>query len=316
MNIFKALVMREILDGKNGYLRVPVILAGLTIILLVLSSLGFGNVIYFDGMEQKDVSHLGLGDALSHLSEKDPAEASAAVALGYWAMTALPWVAFPFVVFFSLLGTLYEERRDRSILFWKSMPTADWQEVAAKLFVPIIVAPVIYLVVTIVAQIVVALFLSVVMLFQGGSLLVLWPLGWMIEMWVVSLANYYIWALWALPLLAWIALVSSYASRMPFLWAILAPAILIAVERIFFDTHRIGSWIGMRLGGWVDGAMEEYGQSLPRDMDGPRDVLQAIIGTPFFDTLIYSFASLHFWSGVVIAGGFVYATIEMRKRAI
>jgi len=312
MNIFKALVMREILDGKNGYIRVPIILAAVTIVLLFLSSIGFGNAIHFDGMEREGIGN--LGDAIALGVEKEGNDMPAGITIGYWFMTALPWVAFPFVVFFSLLGSLYEERRDRSILFWKSMPTADWQEVLAKLFVPIIIAPLIFLAVVIASQLVIALLLSIVVLFQGGPMLEMWPLGLMIKTWFAGISMYYVHALWALPLFAWVSLVSVYASRMPFLWAVLAPAILIAVEAIFFETHRIGQWVGIHMGGWMEGAFRHYGGQ--REPNGPREVLEALMGGPQWDALTYSLGSLHFWAGLAIAGGFVYATIEMRKRAI
>jgi len=314
MNIFKALIMREILDGKNGYIRVPIILAAVTIVLLLLSSIGFGKAIHFDGMEKEGIE--SLGDAIAMASEKEGDELPSAVTLGYWAMTVLPWIAFPFVVFFSLLGSLYEERRDRSILFWKSMPTADWQEVSAKLFVPIIVAPLIFLAVVIAAQIVIAFLLSIIVLFQGGPMLEMWPLGLMIQTWFAGLTMYYVHALWALPLFAWVSLVSAYANRMPFLWVVLAPAILIAVEGIFFETHRIGKWISIHMGGWMDGAFGHYDKVNTGHIDGPRDVLAFLLGRPQLDALAFSLGSLHFWVGLMIAGGFIYATIEMRKRAI
>lgn len=316
MNIFKALVMREILDGKNGYIRVPIILAGLTIVFLFLSSIGLGNGFHFDGMEREGIEN--LGDAIALGAEKEAENLPAAIAMGYWAMTSLPWVAFPFVVFFSLLGSLYEERRDRSILFWKSMPTADWQEVLAKFFVPVVIAPLIFLAVVIAAQLVIALLLSIVVLFQGGPMLEMWPLGLMIKSWFAGLSMYYIHALWVLPLFAWLSLVSAYANRMPFLWAILAPAILIVSEIMIFDhgrhTSYVGRWIGMHMGGWMEGAFRHYENVGP--IDGPRDVLAFMIGGPQWDALVYTLGNLQFWAGLVIAGGFIYASIEMRKRAI
>ena len=310
MNIFKALVMREVLDGKNGYIRVPLILAAVTIVLLLLSSIGFGNGIEFNGMHDEGIEN--LGDAIAMAQEKEAHEMPAGVTLGYWGMTALPWVALPFVIFFSLLGSLYEERRDRSILFWKSMPTADWQEVLAKLFVPIIVAPLIFLTVVAAAQLLIAFLLSLVVLFQGGPFFTMWPLGFMIQTWIGWIVMYLILALWALPMLSWVSLVSGFADRMPFLWAILAPAILIAIEAIFFETNRIGSWIGKHLGGWAEGA---FG-GMNRHIEGPRDILTMLTGDAQMQALSYTLTSLHFWAGIVIAGGFIYAAIEMRKRAI
>ena len=309
MNTYKALVKREILDGKNGYLRVPVILAGITVVLFILSVLGFGKMEIFDGMQEKGFSN--LGEVLTHLESKGGAEKTTGVTIGYWATTILPFVALPFVVFFSLLGSLYEERRDRSILFWKSMPVADWQEVAVKLFVPVVVAPVLFLAVVIASQLIIAVFLSVISIFQGGPLLILWPLGYMFASWFAAISMYFIQALWLLPILAWVLLVSSFANRMPFVWAVLAPAVLVVTEKLFFDTHIVGSWIGIHMGGWAEGAL---GHNM-HHFESAAEVFRYLMGGPQLEAITYSLASLHFYAGLVVAGGLTYAAIEQRKRA-
>ncbi|WP_020400581.1 hypothetical protein [Kordiimonas gwangyangensis] len=310
MNTFVALVKREVLDGKNGYIRVPVILAGLTVLLVICSSLGFGNMLYFDGMEHEGIEN--LADAMNKAAAREPDEFPAAITIGYWMMSVLAWVALPFVIFFSLLGALYEERRDRSILFWKSMPVSDWQEVLAKFFTPIVVAPIAFLGVAIVAQLVIAVFLSILMVFQGGPVLDLWPVGLMITSWFGVLSHFLISMIWALPLLAWVLFVSAYASRMPFLWAILPPFVVMIVEELFLDSHVIASWVGTHMGGWQDGAFRD----MPNDFDGPRDLLMALVNGLQWQGLSYSFANPQFWLGIVIAGGFLWGAVELRKRAI
>lgn len=309
MNIFKALVKREVLDGKNSYIGVPVILAGITIALLFLTALGFGNMIYFDGMEQEGISN--LGDAISKAYAEEPRELPTGVSIMYWVMSLLVWFALPFVIFFSLLGTLYEERRDRSILFWKSMPVADWQEVLAKLFTPLVVAPLIYLSVTIAAQLLIAIFLSIVVLFQGGPMLEMLPLGLMITSWFSVIGHYLLGTLWALPFLAWVLMVSAYASRMPFMWAVLPPIALIAVEAIFFNTSNFARWLGTYLGGWREGLEDRIAVNI----DGPRDLFNLITGGALSESLAITMTSPMFWIGLIIAGGFTYGAIELRKRA-
>jgi ABC-2 type transport system permease protein len=308
MNIFKALVMREILDGKNGYIRVPLILAGITIALLILALIGFGNV-DISGMD--DGIH-NLGDGLTRLQAEKPEIIGFAIAAMYWMTELLVWIALPFVVFFSLLGTLYEERRDRSIMFWKSMPTADWQEVLAKLFVPLIVAPLIFLVVTIAAQLLIAIILSVVVLFQSGPVSELWPVGIMFKSWLALPAHYFLSTLWMLPIFAWLLLVSSFASRMPFLWALLPPFLLVAVEGIFLKTWIVGKWLVLHLGAWRE-ALEDRIVGQVRD---PADLLDLIVGEALTESAAITFTSVNMWAGLIIAGGFVFAAIEMRKRAI
>jgi len=309
MNIFKALVKREILDGKSFYIRTPAILASLTVILLVLSTLIMGEI-HLDTSNGGDVKNIGEGMAL--LQEKEPEEVSSAVTLMYWGITMLTWFAFPFVIFFSLLGTLYEERRDRSIMFWKSMPVADWQEVLVKLFVPLVVAPLIFLGVTIATQLVISVFMGIVVLFQGGPALEMFPLGLMFTSWFILLGHYLMGMLWALPLLAWLLLVSAFAGRMPFLWAILPPFVLVAIEGIFFKSYSIAKWIAIHMGGWRE-AIEDR---IAHNIDGPRDLFNMIISAGLTESVAITFSSVNMWAGLLIAVGFVYAAIEMRKRAI
>ncbi len=310
MKTITALIKREVLDGKNGYIRVPLILTGITLVLLVLSTLGLGNVTYSSGMEQEGIHN--FGDIMKLAAEGDLSEMSPAIALLYWATTALTWVAFPFVIFFSLLGALYEERRDRSILFWKSMPVADWQEVSAKFFTPLILAPAAFLAVVIAAQLFSALYLSIMMMFQGGPVLDLWPVGLMVRSWFAFFAHYLLWMIWAMPVLAWLLFVSSFARRMPFLWAILVPIVLMVIESMFLRSHVIANWIGLHLGGWQEAA---FGKG-DYNIKSPGDVMNVILGDVQMERLIYTLANAQFWLGLVIAAGFIFGAIAMRKRAI
>lgn len=310
MSTFTALIKREILDGKNGYIFVPVILTGITLVLVILSGLGFGSFTSVDGVQIGAMNN--LGDVMKAVTEQQPGEISTGVTLFYWATTALTWVAFPFVIFFSLLGTLYEERRDRSILFWKSMPVADWQEVTAKFFTPLVITPLVFLGVVIAAQLFTALLLSMIVVFQGGPVLGLWPVGLMASSWLTFIAHYLLWMLWALPMLAWLLFVSSFAKRMPFLWAVLTPLVLIVVEGMFLKTHFTANWIGTHLGEWQNSAFSQMNNNI----ESPRDLMKVILGGAQWEGLTYSLASGQFWFGLVVAAGFVLGTIEMRKRAI
>lgn len=310
MNTYLALVKREILDGKNGYIRVPLILSGLALAMVFLSSVGVGEFNLVNDFDRNEIHN--VGDMLNLAQQKEADELPAAITAGYWVVNALMWVAFPFVIFFSLLGSLYEERRDRSILFWKSMPVDDWQEVAVKLLTTVLVTPIIFFGVAIAAQLTTALVLSVVVLFQGGPVSALWPLGLMISSWFSMFGHYVIWALWALPVLAWVLFVSAYASRLPFMWAILTPVVIIIAERMFLGTHVFAEWMGRQLGGWQEWALHDIENSV--HVRGPRDVLNLVFGTAQWEALKFSLTSMRFWSGLVIAGGFVYGAIELRKR--
>ena len=312
MNSFAALIKREILDGKNGYVYAPLVLAGLMVALTFIGIAGADHIIKVNDIELSEVHN--LSSAMEKLrADGKGDEIPAAISLLYFGLSSSVWMAFPFAVFFSLLGALYEERRDKSILFWKSMPVSDVQEVLAKLVAAIFVTFLIYLGISIATQIVMALILSIVMLFQGGNMLDMWPLGTMIPNWFAFIPNYVVGILWGLPMLAWLLLVSSFAPRMTFMYAVLPPVIVIVLEEMLFDSSRFANWVGMHLGGWIENI---NWQQFTRDIDGPSDVLANMNSFPLMDALSISLSSPSFWGGIALAGLFVWGAVEFRKRAI
>ncbi|GHF24285.1 hypothetical protein GCM10017044_18630 [Kordiimonas sediminis] len=316
MNTFKALVKREYLDGKNGYLYVPVILALLMLGITTIAVLGSGHILEINGVmvDGQEAGKYNLAEMIEHVkSSKEAEDLPAAVAILYWGLGILVWVAFPFVVFFSLLGSLYEERRDRSILFWKSMPTSDVQEVLAKLFMSVIGVFFIYLGVTIVLEIALALILGLTVLVQGGNMLDMWPVSYMVQGWIHAIPHYFLLALWALPIFSWLMIVSAYAPRMTFMYAVLPPVVLIILEEMLFGTARIAHWIGTHILGWLDGVDWRHFEG---DVDGPKELFSRIHEMPLWDMVVMSVTDLSFWSGVVLSGLFIYGAIELRKRAI
>jgi ABC-2 type transport system permease protein len=131
--------------------------------------------------------------------------------------------AFLVSIFYSL-DTLYGERRDRSILFWKSLPVSDLTTVLAKASVPLFVLPVLAFVIIVVVQSIMLLLSSVVLLASGLSVATLWT---HLQLYPTLAGLLYhlvtVHMLWYAPLYAWLLLVSAWARRMPFLWAVLPP---------------------------------------------------------------------------------------------
>jgi len=143
------------------------------------------------------------------------------------------------------------ERRDRSILFWKSLPVSDLTAVLSKACVPLLIVPVVIFPIAVVVQLVMLLTGSAVLAANGFDAGILWSHWPMAKM---SLALLYILAvitLWYAPIYGWLLLVSAWARRMTFLWAILTPLGISIVERIAFDTSYFGSLVKYRLTGFV-----------------------------------------------------------------
>src|SRR3954454_7810512 len=83
------------------------------------------------------------------------------------------------VAIFYCLDALYGERRDRSVLFWKSMPVSDWTAVLSKMAVPLVILPVVTFAITIATQLIVLLMSSAFLSMNGQSAAALWKLPWL-----------------------------------------------------------------------------------------------------------------------------------------
>lgn len=160
-----------------------------------------------------------------------------------------------FVVSISyLLACLYNDRKDRSILFWRSMPVSEWEEVLSKLAVALVVAPAIFIAVSLfiqIAYILIAMLLVwrmdmdpfqlVIGNIEFGSLLFNQISGWLLT------------ALWLAPVYAWLMLASAAARRSPFMFAI-APVIgLMLVERVFLGTEYFATALWHHIPHYIEG---------------------------------------------------------------
>jgi ABC-2 type transport system permease protein len=168
-------------------------------------------------------------------------------------------VTFLVALFYSL-DALYGERRDRSILFWKSLPVSDLTTVLAKASIPIVVLPVLTFGVTIVAQTIVLMVSRAALAGSGAPAEAAWShfSFWHSE----GMLLYHLVAIHGLlyaPFYAWLMLVSAWARRLPILWATLPPIAVGLFEKVAFNTSYFASWIGNQLGGGQDRAAPSGG---------------------------------------------------------
>jgi ABC-2 type transport system permease protein len=163
-------------------------------------------------------------------------------------------IAFLVGIFYSL-DALHGERRDRSILFWKSLPVSDLTTVLSKASIPLVVLPLLVVAITVTLQLIMLLLNAVVLLVTRASTATPWapPL---FEMELVTLYGTAVLALWHAPIYCWFLLVSGWARRATFLWAVLPPLALAAVENIAFHTSFLGTMLRDRLFGFAAGAFD------------------------------------------------------------
>jgi len=215
----------------------------------------------------------------------------------------LSFVGFLVGIFYSLDG-LHGERRDRSILFWKSLPVSDLTTVLSKAITPLVILPVLVFVITVPLQIVMRLLSAAVLLVSGASSSTPWgpPL---FEMEVVLLYGLIVMALWHAPLYMWMLLVSGWARRATFLWAVLPPLAIAALEYIAFHTSFLGVMLQDRLFGFAAGAFDL------KDKNGVAIDAHFIPLAQLAPGRFLSSPSL--WLGLIFAAIFFVLAVRMRR---
>jgi ABC-2 type transport system permease protein len=148
-----------------------------------------------------------------------------------------------------LLDCLYADRKDRSVLFWKSLPISDGATVLSKLATALIVIPLVYFALADLTTLLMAFIMSVrARSIIGGAL---WHTDIWLQLQVLWLYLIVMSAIWYLPIVAYLLVVSSWARRAVMLWSLLPPIALILAERWFFGTQVIAAQIWERVVGLV-----------------------------------------------------------------
>jgi ABC-2 type transport system permease protein len=212
--------------------------------------------------------------------------------------------AFLVGIFYSL-DALHGERRDRTILFWKSLPVSDLTTVLSKAIIPLVVLPVLVFAITVILQIVMRLQSTAAVLLSGRSVAPVWTQLPLFEMQLVLLYSLIVLALWHAPLYMWFLLVSGWARRATFLWAVFPPLAIAAVEYIAFHSHYFGSMLLDRLIGFAANAF---------DLKDKNGVALDSHFIPLAQLAPGRFlSSPGLWVGLVFAAIFVVAAVRLRR---
>jgi ABC-2 type transport system permease protein len=187
------------------------------------------------------------------LSTLDPVHQHQIIVTPYDYIAGLMMLTAMVVGLFYCLDALHGERRDRSILFWKSLPVSDTTAVLAKASIPFVVLPLLTFAITVVAQWIMLLLSTAVLLANGLSVSTLWAQLPMVPMSLMLLYHLItVHVLWHAPFYAWLLLVSAWARRATFLWAALPVLAIGVIEKIAFNTSHFASMLEHRLGGGAE----------------------------------------------------------------
>jgi len=214
-------------------------------------------------------------------------------------------------VFFYLLDCLFTERRDRSILFWKSLPVSDAKTVLSKLFVALVAMPLWIWALSLVAGLAVFAVVSAKVAGTPAAALGTWHGGDWLALQGALLGKMAIAALWYLPVAGWLLLVSALAKRAPFVWATLPFLVLGIAERTAFGTSMVGALVSRRLSGFG----EEISFSVTGSAAGSSGIGESITRSHAMYAVPELLASPDLWLGVLVGAALVYAAIRVRRRS-
>ena len=234
-------VRRELWENRSLYLA-PLAAAALIL---------FGFMIYTIHLPAK-VRAAALNPMQQHELIEQPYDLAALLIMATTLIVAV----------FYCLDALYGERRDRSILFWKSLPVSDTTTVLSKATIPVVVLPLITFAITVALQLIMLLLSSAVLLGSGLSVATVWP---RLGFFTMTLGLLYhlvgMHGLGYAPIYGWLLMVSAWARRAPFLWATLPLLAIGIVEKIAFNTTHFAALLGYIIGGGEHSGSKATGMS-------------------------------------------------------
>jgi ABC-2 type transport system permease protein len=302
IQVLKAMIVREIQEHKVAFVYAPFFVS--IILCFVIASVYFGGTnIQTDqfnfSTEYYDEEIRQAMQSVSSVSRIDIVRTGLLV-LGF---PILLTVGFGLLAY--SLSTFADERKDRSLIFWRSLPVSDLTTVLSKVFIVTLIVPLMVIPYIILLQLVAMTSASI--FFATNDIV---SFGWLwgsyiITDWFRILFSLWAQALWSLPLFLWLMLAGTYAAR-PIAGAIVPPVILIVLEGVIFKTNLVLEFIENRIGFW------SRSDSFPKEYQEIRVV--------DISDILLLFSTQAFWIGifasVILVAGIVYVRSSNSDHAI
>jgi len=303
------LIRREFWEHRWAFIYAPLIIAGLVLVLLVMGM--------FFAMEI-DNTRLFTESAMREFAANSASDKHTLMRIPLLGLVVNFTGIMQIVLFFYLVGALYDERKDRSILFWKSLPVSDTTTIASKLATAGIAVPLLYMLTAAALQLI---FLLVGSGYALAAEVPLWSTIWapagLPELWASVLVAIPVQMLWALPLFGWFLLVSAFAPRLPWMIALAIPGLIGLFQNYFslLDRFKLADhnlWIIF---------IQRFGEGvLPMSFSFDGDINDEVILSGVLDAFSFGnnlarLGRLDLWLGVLVGLALLYAAIRIRARA-
>jgi len=318
MNTFVWLLKREYWEHRGGFMRAPAITA---LVFLAFTIMGLITAEVTMRRMSFDFNNVHMQELLANISSNDISRAQAAVDVALLSLGSPIGIVLFIVVLFYLLGALYDDRRDRSILFWNSLPLSDMQTVLSKVVAAAFIAPAFAVAAMIALHLGFLVLLSIYALIHGiNPFPLLWSPVHLIDLWIKLIVMIPLNALWALPCIGWFLLCSSFVRAKPFLWAFALPIVSgvliwwidlmsqLSLPRTWFWQHIVARVLfSIFPGSWMNGSTI---RALAQSHQGDVDVLGSMLSMESLKTL---FVSADTWIGAIAGVAMIIAAIYFRK---
>ncbi len=296
-----ALIRRELLEHRAIYVA-PLVIA------LLVSLMSITGQVTISGFDHAlDIGIIGATNLGAN-------ERSAGITVLMTSLSSVFVFTMWILIVFYALDALYAERKDRSILFWRSIPLTDFETVLSKLLTALLIIPLITFAAIVITHLIVLLITSIWLGARGANT---WHLIWtaapFFDNWTATLVFLLALPLWLSPFVGWFLFVSAFAKRSPLLMASLPIAVLPLLEKIVFKTYILAEAffvrsVKMPLFQGVDNIewLFQEGEDFKTAGDASLSLLSLLDLGGFF-------GSLNLWSGIIVCGLFTTAAIYVRR---
>jgi ABC-2 type transport system permease protein len=235
------------------------------------------------------------------LSSGDPSQKVMSAVIPYSAGASAVMLTGFVVGLFYCADALYGERRDRSILFWKSLPVSDRTAVLSKVAIPIVVIPLITFTISLTMDVLMLSISTIVLVLNGMNPVMLWTRVPLIPMTAIMVYGLTVHALWFAPIYAWLLLLSAWARRAVYLWAVLPVLTLFLIEHLMFRTTVLPDLLRYRLLGGMTEAFTTGSAKAPITRFAQLDPGRFL-------------TSAGLWVGLICAALFLVAAVRLRRK--
>jgi len=298
MNTLKALIRRELQEHKWGFVYLPWIVGAFMSLVVVMVYLGLTEVNTENFKFSTDV--FADSEVVQSMKEATFEQRRAAIKAGLLVLGFPLVIALGFAILAYSLSTFFDERKDKSIIFWRSLPVSDSFTVFSKLIVALVVAPLLV--------IPALLFLHLVSVTAGSIYFAvsdIVPFTWAWQAypwldWIRVIFSLWMQTLWTLPIITWIMLAGAY-SRKPVVAAILPPVVVVLVEGVSLSSSVFLDSLFERVQPW------SRASSFPKEYES--------LGVAELSDIPLLFGMTEFWVGILVSSVFIYLTIYFRSKS-